>query len=46
MRKIKVFFIAPANNIHTIRWVNSLSEKYEVHLISCKNHVDALDKIV
>lgn len=45
MRKIKVFFIAPANNIHTIRWVNSLCEKYEVHLISCKNHVDALDKI-
>lgn len=45
MRKIKVFFIAPANNIHTIRWVNSLCKEYEVHLISCKNHVDALDKI-
>lgn len=45
MRKIKVFFIAPANNIHTIRWVNSLCEEYEVHLVSCRNHVDALDKI-
>ena len=36
---MKVLFIAAANSIHTIRWVNSLYEKgLEVVLISLKNH--------
>lgn len=45
MKKLKVFFIAPANNTHTIRWVNALCEKFEIHLISCKNHFGSLDNI-
>lgn len=45
MERLKIFFIAPANNIHTIRWVNALSKEFEIHLISCKNHFGSLDKI-
>lgn len=36
---MKVLFIAAANSIHTIRWVNSLYEKgLEVVLVSLKDH--------
>ncbi len=36
---MKVLFIAAANSIHTIRWVNSLYEKgLEITLISLKEH--------
>lgn len=36
---MKVIFLSKASNIHTVRWVNSLSEKgIEVHLISLPNH--------
>lgn len=45
MIKKKVFFISAANSIHTVRWVNALSEKYEVHLIYCNNHEQKIDTI-
>lgn len=36
---MKVVFISGANSIHTIKWINSLSERgIEVVLISLKNH--------
>lgn len=36
---MKVLFIAAANSIHTIRWINSLYEKgLEVVLVSLKDH--------
>ncbi|WP_319204570.1 glycosyltransferase [uncultured Ilyobacter sp.] len=36
---MKIIFLSAANSIHTVRWVNSLSEKgVEVHLISLSNH--------
>lgn len=45
MNKKKVFFISAANSIHTVKWVNALSEKYEIHLVYCKNHKPDLDVI-
>lgn len=43
---MKVIFISPANNIHTVRWVNALSEKgIEIILISLKNHTESINKI-
>lgn len=45
MSKKKVFFISAANSIHTVKWVNALSEKFEIHLIYCKNHKPDLDII-
>lgn len=45
MNKKKVFFISAANSIHTVKWVNALSEKFEIHLIYCKNHKPDLDII-
>lgn len=42
--KLKVFFISAANCIHTIRWVNSLSKYFQVHLIYCKGHGVTLNK--
>lgn len=41
----KVFFVAAANSIHTVKWVNSLSKYFEIHLIYCPNHKPAIDKI-
>ena len=36
---MKVVFISAANSIHTIRWVNALSNRgIEVVLISLKDH--------
>ncbi len=38
---MKVLFLAPANSIHTVRWVNSLSKKnVDIVLVSLKNHYD------
>ena len=45
MSKKKVFFISAANSIHTVKWVNALSEKFEIHLIYCRNHKPDLDII-
>lgn len=45
MSKKKVFFISAANSIHTVKWVNALVEKFEIHLIYCKNHKPDLDVI-
>lgn len=43
---MKVLFISPANSIHTVRWVNSLSEKeIDIVLVSLKNHKEAINKI-
>lgn len=36
--KKKILFVSAANSIHTIKWVNSLSKKFEIHLVYCKNH--------
>lgn len=45
MKKKKVFFISAANSIHTVRWVNSLSNEFEIHLVYCKNHKPNIDNI-
>ena len=45
MNKKKVLFLSAANSIHTIRWVNALSKKFEVHLVYCKNHKPNLDVV-
>lgn len=45
MGQKKVFFISAASSIHTVKWVNSLSEKYKVHLIYCNNHMPKTDNI-
>lgn len=45
MEKIKVLFISAANSIHTVKWVNALSEDFEVHLVYCKNHKPNIDEI-
>lgn len=41
----KLLFLSAANSIHTVKWVNSLSNKYEVHLVYCKNHAPSIHKI-
>lgn len=38
-------FISAANSIHTVKWVNALSEKFEVHLVYCKNHKPDIHEI-
>ncbi len=45
MNKIKVMFISAANSIHTVKWVNSLSDEFEIHLVYCKNHRPNIDNI-
>lgn len=36
---MKILFLAPANSIHTVRWVNALVERgHEVSLVSLVNH--------
>lgn len=38
---MKVAFIAPANSVHTQKWVNALSDRdNEIHLFSLINHYD------
>lgn len=43
--KNKIIFISAANNIHTVRWVNALSDKYDIHLVTCKNHSEIFNQI-
>lgn len=45
MEKIKVLFVSAANSIHTVKWVNALSKKFEIHLVYCKNHKPTVDTI-
>lgn len=45
MERKKIFFISAANSIHTVKWVKSLSETYEIHLIYCNNHKPKMDAI-
>lgn len=36
---MKILFLAPANSIHTVRWVNALSERgHDVFLVSLVSH--------
>ena len=43
---MKIIFLGGAGSIHTIRWVNSLSEKgLEVILVSLKGEVETIGKI-
>ncbi|AKG03775.1 hypothetical protein AAV35_002535 [Salimicrobium jeotgali] len=43
---MKILFLAAADNIHTVRWVNALSKRgHDVYLITNKNHLLAEDKI-
>lgn len=41
----KIMFLSAANSIHTVKWVNSLSKKYEIHLVYCSNHKPNMDNI-
>lgn len=43
---MKIIFLGEAGSIHTIRWVNSLSEKgIEVILVSLKGEIETIGKI-
>lgn len=45
----KILFVSAANSIHTVKWVNSLCKRFEIHLVYCKNHkanIDSIDKSV
>lgn len=43
---MRIVYLAAANSIHTIRWVNELSNRgHDVHLISLPNHTGDIDKI-
>jgi len=44
-KKEKVLFVATANNIHTVKWVNALSDYFEIHLAYCKGHEESVNKI-
>lgn len=44
MKKKKVLFLSAASNIHTIRWVNALSDFFEIHLVYCKGHDVGINK--
>ena len=41
----KLLFISAASSIHTVKWVNALSEFYEVHLVYCANHAPGVHKV-
>ena len=44
---MKILFLAPANSIHTTRWVNEMARRnHEVHLVSLHTICDPLDKRV
>lgn len=45
IEKKKIIFVSAANNIHTVRWVNALSNKYDIHLVTCKNHSKIFNQI-
>lgn len=43
---MKILFLAPANSIHTVRWVNALAERgHQVVLASKKDHQEKKDII-
>jgi len=43
---MKILFLSAASNIHTVRWVNALSEcGYKVYLISLYSHKESNDNI-
>lgn len=43
---MKILFIAPANSVHTVRWINALSEKEnQVLLVSLPNHSEKKNTI-
>lgn len=43
---MKVLFLSAANSIHTVRWVNALSERgHKITLVSQKNHQADADSI-
>lgn len=43
---MKILFLAPADSIHTVRWVSSLSERgNQVLLVSLPNHSETQNKI-
>lgn len=44
-KKMKVMFIATANNIHTVKWVNALCDEFEMHLVYCRGHGESINKI-
>lgn len=48
MEKIKVLYISSASSIHTIRWVNSLSQRSDliIYLVSQHNLIDDLSENV
>ena len=41
----KLLFLSAASSIHTVKWVNALSDSYEVHLVYCSNHSPKIHKI-
>lgn len=43
---LKILFISAANNVHTVRWVNSLADAgHEIHLVFLPNHSPSYHKI-
>lgn len=43
---MRILFLSAANSIHTVRWVNALSERgHEVLLVSLKNHIAKVNTI-
>ena len=43
---MKILFIAPANSVHTVRWINALSEKEnQVLLVSLPNNSEKKNTI-
>ncbi|WP_285824230.1 glycosyltransferase [Schaedlerella arabinosiphila] len=43
---MRILFLSAANSIHTVRWVNALSERgHEVVLVSLKNHIAKINTI-
>ena len=41
----KLLLLSAASSIHTVKWVNALSEFYEVHLAYCSNHAPTIHKV-
>ncbi|UQZ84338.1 GDP-mannose-dependent alpha-(1-6)-phosphatidylinositol monomannoside mannosyltransferase [Paenibacillus konkukensis] len=43
---MRILFLSAGNSVHTVRWVNALSERgHEVHLIYNNDHVPLSDKV-
>ncbi len=44
---MKIAFLAPANSIHTVRWVNALAQRgHHIHLITQHQPIDQIDSDV